>query len=646
MPSLNLLGGAAVVWGFLAMGVGAAIASDGTGGASQTKRGAVPVARGAVVGRGAGPVASGAAPLAISPQPGTPDASPQTQISILGVAPARIDSVRVSGAVSGLHHGRLMAYSGGRGASFVLGAPLTEGELVHVIVRLRGAAPITFSFGVARPGRVQPLLSAVSVQPAKLDHFITRPDLLAPRITVLKRSPDLTGDVFLTPLPAPTIHPGSNNVLTIRPVGPGGPMIVDGRGRLVWFEQLTPPTVAADFRVQRFGGRDALTWWQGGVTPAAFGIGEGVIADSSYRVRRVVRAGNGYAADIHEFVLTPSGDALFTVYSPVMVHLAGTAPGALSPLLDSLVQEVDVRTGLVVWEWHALGHIPLADSYATPATSATFDAFHLNSIQELPGDRLLVSARDTSAVYEISRGNGRVVWTLGGKASSFRLGPGARFYFQHDAQLLSNQRVSLFDDEAGPPDFARSSRGLILALDERRHTATAVRQYLRPGHDTLADSEGNVQTLTTGEVMLGFGASPFFSQFAPTGRLLFDAALPVDDGSYRTYRFPWNATPTTRPAVVASRRSPACVAVYASWNGATAVARWDVLADGRIVASAPDTGFETRIGVASRATAFAVRALDASGRVLATSSTVPATSSTVPATSSTVPATSSTVPAT
>ena len=195
------------------------------------------------------------------------------------------------------------------------------------------------------------------------------------------------------------------------------------------------------------------------MTPSAFGLGEGVIADSSYRTIRAVQAGNGYSMDIHEFQLTPAGDALFTVYSPVLVHLPGTPAGTLSPLLDAIVQEVDVRTGLVVWEWHSYGHIPLADSYATPANSASYDAFHLNSIQPLAGGRVLVSARDTSAVYLLDRPSGRILWTLGGKASSFRLARGARFYFQHDAQMVGPERISLFDDEAGPPMQAPSSRG-------------------------------------------------------------------------------------------------------------------------------------------------------------------------------------------
>ena len=37
------------------------------------------------------------------------------------------------------------------------------------------------------------------------------------------------------------------------------------------------------------------------------------------------------------------------------------------------------------------------------------------------------------------------LWTLGGKGSNFRLGQGAQFYFQHDAHMLKNGRISMFD---------------------------------------------------------------------------------------------------------------------------------------------------------------------------------------------------------
>jgi hypothetical protein len=532
--------------------------------------------------------------LALSPAPGTPDASPQTQISVLGTRPALIRGVDVRAQTTGVHTGRLRAYSGNRGVSFVPAQPFAQGEDVDVTLRLTRHRVRRWSFTVATAGRTPPVLNITTQQPDKLQQFVSEPELRAPKITVRRHGAAGSGSIFLTPLPSPVVHPGSTTTVTLSPVGPGGPMILDGRGRLVWFKQLTPPDVAANLRVQRYRGRRVLTWWQGPVTAAAYGLGAGVIADSSYRTIKTVRAGNGYAMDIHEFTLTPSGDALFTIYAPVVHN--GVA------LIDAIVQQVDIATGLVVWEWHALGHIPLAQSYATAANSAFYDAFHINSIQALRGGRVLISARDTSAVYLLRRAGSRILWTLGGKASDFRLGAGARFWFQHDARMLRGGRVSVFDDEAGPPRKAPSSRGLILRLRGRR--ATVERSLHRPG-TTSAQSEGSVQALRGGGHFVGFGAEPWFTQFDAGGRVVFDARLPIDDGSYRTYRFPWRARPASSPVAVLRDGF-----VYASWNGATGVARWQV-GGARVARS----GFETKIPV-SGAGPFVVRALDARGRVL------------------------------
>jgi hypothetical protein len=554
--------------------------------------------------------------LTISPAPGTPDASPDTQISILGVKSQRIRSVRVTGASTGSHAGTLKHYSSGNGASFVPSEPFAEGEHVELVVRVEGRKPIRRSFTIAHLGRILPPLNLDKTQPDKLQHFVSRPDLLPPRISINKRG-HTTGRVFMTPLPSPVVHPGGNNIITINPVGPGGPMIVDGNGNLVWFKQLERPDVAANLRIQRYNGQRVLTWWQGGVTPSAYGLGKGVIANRSYRTIQTVRAGNGYQMDIHEFTLAPGGSALFTIYSPVMVHLPGTPPDELSPLLDAIVQQVDIRTGLVMWEWHSYGHVPLDQSYATPENSRSYDAFHINSIQRLRRGRVLVSMRDTSAVYKIEKASGRILWTLGGKASDFKYRHNARFWFQHDAQLLGHHRISLFDDEAGPPQKAPASRGLILRLNTRGHTARMVHEYLRSG-DTSAQSEGSVQTRGNGNVFVGFGSERFFSEFSPGGR------LPKDDGSYRMYRHPWHATPKTRPDAAVHSNGSSRVSVFVSWNGATTVARWQVLAGpagGPLhpIGSAPFGGFETRINLSSTDEVFAVRAIDANGDVLATS---------------------------
>jgi hypothetical protein len=578
----------------------------------------------------AAPVGAAAAKPAtpvVSPEAGTPDASPTTQISLLGVSPALIASVRVTGSVSGAHAGRLEAYSHDQGASFVLLKPFTPGENVTAVIRVQGLKAITDHFTVARPGTTPPILNADKLQPSKLQHFVTEPTLLPPKVSVKRGASRLHDDIFLTPLPAPEVHPNSNNELTLVPVGPGGPEIIDPNGNLVWFHQLIPPDVAADLRIQRYAGHKVLTWWQGQVTFDAFGLGDGVIASTSYRTLKTVHAGNGYQMDLHEFTLTPKGDALFTAYSPVLIHLPGTAAGKLLPLLDSVVQEVDARTGLVIWEWHSYGHVPLKASYATPANSAAYDAYHVNSIEQLPGDRLLVSARDMSAVYDIDQATGKVIWTLGGKASSFKLGTGARFYFQHDAQMLGTDDVTLFDDEGGPPFYAKTSRGIELALNAKRHTAKLVHQYSLHTNAALADSEGSFQTLPNGSSFIGFGATQFFADFSTTGALQYEASLPVDDGSYREYALPWSATPKTKP-VAAAVRVRNQYDVYASWNGATTVARWQVLAKTsktwKLLRTVPRHGFETEATESSilGCADVEVRALNAAGKALGTSKPV------------------------
>ena len=134
-----------------------------------------------------------------------------------------------------------------------------------------------------------------------------------------------------------------------------------------------------------------------------------------------------------------------------------------------------------------------------------------------------------------------------------------------------------------------------------------------------------MQPLANGNVFVGFGSSEFFSEFSATGKLVFDASLPKDDGSYREYRVPWSATPTTKPDIAARKATTGTgTDVYASWNGATTVAHWRVLG-GATAASlsrlttAARHGFETHISLSTAPAVIAVEAIDASGHVLAES---------------------------
>ncbi len=571
------------------------------------------------------PAAATAAPaLFVSPQQKTPDASPLTQISMQGPPLSQIRRVTVTGSRSGRHSGKLRPYSGNRGASFVPSRRFTEGELVTVRIARAGARDTTVSFTIARVGHlslkplIKPKPGAAPFNRAQTQAFLSRPDLHPPKIGASTPAAATDGaDIFVAPITAPPTNPK----VRVVPIGPAGPMILDPRGQVIWFAPRPAGQAALDFRPQSLDGQTVLTWWQGVIVPPGFGEGVGYILDRSYKRIAVVKAGNGYSSDLHEFELLPNGDALVTAYAPIARNLSKVGGSAHGVVLDTIAQEIDIKTGLVVYEWHTDGRVSVRDSYTSPPSAGPWDPWHLNSIEQLANGNLLVSDRNTWAVYEVDRASGHVILRLGGKRSGYKLGRGARFAWQHDARSQGHGEISLFDDEAAPP-VGKQSRGLLLRLDGRRHTATVVHQYVRRQR-TLAGSQGNVQVLPNGNVFVGFGAEPFFSEFNAAGTLLFDGSLPRGDDTYRAYRAGWTGTPAAPPDI-AAQRVPGGVNVYASWNGATEVAAWQVIAGPTPGSLAPVTqvarnGFETLIAARTSAPYVAVRALSASGQVLGTS---------------------------
>jgi hypothetical protein len=408
-------------------------------------------------------------------------------------------------------------------------------------------------------------------------------------------------------------------------------MIVGPSGRLIWFHPVKDGQ-ALNLQLQHYLGQPVLTWWQGPLSVnhgTIFGQGEDVIASTSYRTVAVVHGANGYTPDLHEFEITPQGTAFLDEYVAVPRNLTSLGGPSNGTVLDCVVQELDIRTGQVLWEWHSLGHVPLTRSYLPAPTNPRlwFDYFHINSIEQLPDGNVLISSRNTWAIYEISRRTGRVLWTLGGKHSSFTMDPGTNFEWQHDARMHPGGIVSLFDDASSPAEEPQAS-AKFLRLNTATMTARLVARYTH-SPPLLAGLAGNTQLLANRDVFVGWGGGPDFSEFAPGGRQIFNGAFPVGVGSYRAFRFRWEARPRTRPAVAAVPAQPGGLTVYASWNGATQVTRWRVLAGPRPGAlralgpSVPRTGFETAIALHSRPVYLAVQALDGAGRVLGTSHTRP-----------------------
>jgi hypothetical protein len=419
----------------------------------------------------------------------------------------------------------------------------------------------------------------------ELLHFVSRPDLTPPRVTIdVKAKGVAPGYVFISP----------------KKIEPEGPLIVDNQGRPIWFhpDRLGP----TDFRVQRYHGRRVLTWWEGR-SDNGIGSGRYVIYNASYRRIAVFNAGNGFSGDEHEFTITPRNTALITYYD------------RRGDTWDSGFQELAIPSGRVLFQWSALAHVPLSESYGQPRSGQVFDYFHINSVALGPDGNYLISARNTHTLYNINRRTGAIRWRLGGKRSDFSMGPGTTFNWQHDARWHSRNTISLFDNGANPA-VAKESRALLLRVEVSGRKVKLLHAYIHP-KNLLSGSQGNVQMLAKGHVFVGWGQNPWFTEFDAAGHVVFDGSFSKDADSYRAYRFVWHGRPAGRPSI-AVRKTAGRVSVYASWNGATDVRSWQVLSGPNARSLKPvrtvrRTGFETRIDVKAGARLFAVKAVGSRG---------------------------------
>jgi hypothetical protein len=573
----------------------------------------------ALVGSSAALAAFSASALAltISPLNGTPDASPDTQISFLGTPAGQISNVSVVGSRSGTHSGSVRSYASAPGASFVPARGFSEGERVTVSASVGPRGHVTrvgTSFTVARLVSY-PLPAAKPSPPAKAganQSFVSAPSLQPPSVTITTNTPAAAGagsDIFLT---------------TDANYGQDGAMIIDGSGRLIWFQPAAKGDAVEDLQAQSYAGKQVLTYWQGHID-LGVGFGSDQILGTNYQSLGSVAAGNGYDADLHELKLTPQGSAYLTAYTLVRADLSSVGGSKDGALQDAVVQEVDVKTGLVMFEWHAYGHVAVGDSYAkSPADpNRPWDFFHLNSISPDPwGDgNFLISSRNTWTVYEIDQQSGAILWRIGGKRSSFKMDAGTGTAYQHDARWQPDHTITIFDNGAVPKAHSQS-RAIHEQIDFKHRTVKLLGRDVRTP-SLLSGSQGDNQVQPNGNMFVGWGEDPYFTEFDAAGQIVLDGHLPEPAQTYRALRFPWSATPAVPPAI-ALKSEASSTTVYASWNGATGVAGWRVLAGPTpvalsTVAQVPSGGFETAVPTPSTAAVFAVQALGAGNEVLGSS---------------------------
>ena len=343
------------------------------------------------------------------------------------------------------------------------------------------------------------------------------------------------GDIFITPT-------GDSSTYA------NGPEILDRSGNPLWFHAIPQGQTAADFRTQRYDGQPVLTWWQG-TGLGSLSDGTDYIYNDHYQQIATVKAGNGLTTDGHEFLITPWNTALILSYDTATANLTSIGGPANQTVIDGVVQEIDIATGKVLYAWNSAEHVPYSQSeQPLPASPSTpWDWFHINAVHLDTNGNLLVDARDTWTTYDVSPQSGHILWQLGGKDSSFTLqaapgqtldSAGEIFAWQHDPEALGNGLYTFFDNESSGTPLLPTSRAVTVRLDYRARTATLVASDDQP-EGLVAPSQGNAQTTFGGNLFVGWGALPYFSEFDPHGNLLFNASFPTGVNTYRAYLLPW-----------------------------------------------------------------------------------------------------------
>lgn len=439
--------------------------------------------------------------------------------------------------------------------------------------------------------------------------FKSRPDLYPSKLFV-----NITGDglspgyIFMAPYQSPQ----------------QSATIYEQDGTPIWFGWgVTGGSGVHDFKVCQYNGSDHLCYFEG-YQYLGYARGQTVIMDTNLRPVKTVTAMNGMSAiDQHEFKVV--GDsALTTIYHPERYDLSAfNITGGEGWIQNGVIQDHNLTTGELNFEWSAIEHVALSEGYVDANQSevagtgfsavSPWDYFHINSVDKNDDGDYLISARHTSTLYKINGQTGDIIWRCGGKLSDFQMQNGLNWSYQHDARWMSYNAstdiISFFDNASnGFNQSSEHSGGYIIKLnhDATPPTVELLQSFPAPEDIPISASQGNLQVLNRDDwansnVFLNWGSQPCVTEHAPDGTILYRAAVASDGQmNYRGYKFDITLTPYDRPALYTYAVSTNDdTTYYMSWNGATEVARWRIYGraacdgDWTLINEAPKDGFET-----------------------------------------------------
>ena len=333
-----------------------------------------------------------------------------------------------------------------------------------------------------------------------------------------------------------------------------GPEILDRHGNVVWFHAIPQGQTAADFRVQPTTASRVLTWWQGtglgGLSPAPT-----TSTTTTTSRSRPSTPATASRADGHEFLITPWNTALILAYTTATANLTSIGGPADQTVINGVVQEIDIATGKVLFQWNSADHVPYSQSeQPLPASASTpWDWFHINAVHLDTDGNLLIDARDTWTTYKVNRAHRRHHLAARRQGlSSFKLRGGPRpdaRQRRRDLRLAARprgaraRRVHVLRQRVRPGHpSCPYSRAVTVKLDPRtphRH-ADRVRRPARGARRGLAGQRPDDRATAT---CSSAGERCRTSRSSTAGGLVFNAEFPTGVNTYRAYLLPWHSGP-------------------------------------------------------------------------------------------------------
>jgi len=319
-------------------------------------------------------------------------------------------------------------------------------------------------------------------------------------------------------------------------------VVFDEYGVPVWWQHEDEGTLGG--QVVEYKGKPYIYWRQEGRRQ------QGFVED--YHQLHTLSGKRAYqfesprlTTDGHEFNLRNNGDAWLVNYVP-RDNADFTDIGGPNSVWSAEAIVEQVRDGKTIWRWSTRNTIRSYEARRSlegkfgekddGSFQDPFDRVHLNSV-EPAGDRVIVSLRNTDGVYGIDRKTGEIVWKLGGQETPESLQIIGDYYeypsgAQHDARVLPDGTVSMFDNRSGLDQPPRVTRWRI---DEEKMTATLVEAY----EDRIAPKSpatGSARFSPDGSLFVYWGDSYLMTEFSPEGSIAL--RLSIDGMAYRAYPVP------------------------------------------------------------------------------------------------------------